>query len=340
MADNFFCLDLGESYIKAVDVKKAGTLYEVKALGFSPSIPHFYSIDVEKMALDQADLISKLVSSLKINKKNVNVIIPDSISYSQIIEMPKLNEKELISAIKYQADQFIPMPLDKITLDIEILSEDKINKKLSVLIIAAPQDIINKVEKTVEMAGLVPQSVENELSATLRFINNIFKADPQGKVYIITNLGLSSTSLYLFNQKTSMVMQIYNFNIGYELFHKEIQQNLNIDAKKTEGLLTEIGFTKNASYNLDEILAPVLSSFIMQMQKFITAIQEKYNLKADMNLMINNTSRINGFDKKISDFISIPSTNFDIFPLIKNNKNFASIRLTLPLFIPTFGGNL
>ena len=187
MADVFFALDLSESFIKIVDADKTGNYFDIKSFGFVPSVAHFYQIDTEKVIFDQATKINKLISGLKIKKKNVNLIIPDSVSYSQIIEMPSLNEKELLAAIKYQADQFIPMPLDEVTLDIDILAEDKLSRKVSVLIVAAPKLILSKVEKTIELSGLICQSVENELSATLRFVTNIMPLDPQGKTYLIAN---------------------------------------------------------------------------------------------------------------------------------------------------------
>lgn len=340
MANNFFCLDLGESYIKAVDAEKSGNLFEIKSIGFVPSITNFYSISTDKIIVDQAALISKLISTLKINKKNVNIIIPDSMTYSQIIEMPKLNEKELIAAIRYQADQFIPMPLEKVTLDLEVLAEDKVNHKVLVLIVASPQDFIDKVEKTAEAAGLICQSIENELTSTSRFVTDLLPLNPQGKAYIIVNFGLSSTDLYLYDQKQSQILQNHNFNIGYELFCKELKQNLNLDSNKAEQLLKEIGLAKNASYNLEEVLSPVLSSFVKQIEKFAVVSQEKFNLKLGMILLANESIRINEFDKKITTYLNVPCANLDFYENIKNNKTLDSLRPNLPLFVPAMGGNL
>jgi len=139
MADLFFCLDIGENLIKVVDAKSAPNRLEVQSMGFAEGELNFFSSDVEKTNESQTSKIEKLISSLKISKKNVAIVIPDSVTYSQILEMPKLNEKELISAIKYQADQFIPMPIDETNIDLEILSENEKESKLLVLMVAAPK---------------------------------------------------------------------------------------------------------------------------------------------------------------------------------------------------------
>lgn len=339
MADAFFPLDMSESFIKIVDAGKTGNYFDIKSFGFVPSMPHFYLIDTEKVMFDQATKINKLISDLKIKKKTVNLIIPDSVSYSQIIEMPRLNEKELLAAIKYQADQFIPMPLDEVTLDIDILAEDKSSHRVSVLIVAAPKLILSKVEKTIELSGLNCQSVENELSATLRFIVNLMPIDPQGKTYLIVNFSATSTNLYLFDQKKGVVLMTHSFKIGYELFIKDLKLNLNLDDKQIEQILQEIGFEKNASYNVEDLLYPIVSSLIKEIEKFISAYRDKFKFNVDQILLSNESARIKGLDKKIANTLSLPTSNLDFFSNIKNNQSLAALKPQIPLFVSTIGGN-
>ena len=82
--------------------------------------------------------------------------------------MPKLKEKELIAAIRYQADEFIPMAIDETNLDLEVLKEDDKTNKMLIFIVASPKKLVEKIQKTVEMADFVPTTLENELSAVAR----------------------------------------------------------------------------------------------------------------------------------------------------------------------------
>ena len=340
MADSFFCLDLSESYIKIVDASRNGNQFGVNGLGFGPSIPNYYFIETEKIIADQAGIISKLLINLRISQKNVNVIIPDSVSYSQILDMPKLNEKELLSAIKYQADQFIPLPIENTALDIEILSEDKANKKLSVLIVATSQNIISKVEKTVESAGLILQSVENELSAVARFFSDINYSKDLKKASVVVNMGLTTTSLYLLNPNDSLIRQVYNFNVGYELFYKEICQNLNLNENEASALLYEIGFTPNSSYHLENVLSPAFNSFVKHIEKFIIVAQEKLGSRVERIAVINEVVRINGLVDKIRDYFHLTTICFDAYDMIARSNSINYLKPKLPMFIPALGGNL
>ena len=146
MADNFFTLDIDEKFTKIVEAKKNGNVLDVTALGITETSNSFYTGNLEKNIEDEVTQIRKLIGSLKISKKNVSLIIPDALTYSQILTMPLLNEKELISAIKYQADQFIPMPIEETNIDIEVIEEitgeNKKEKKVLLLIVAAPKKVI------------------------------------------------------------------------------------------------------------------------------------------------------------------------------------------------------
>src|SRR6185436_4812366 len=114
---------------------------ELLSLGSYETAPNFFDTENQLVLDKQVEILKRLYGNLRIRKKSVNVIIPDSRTYSQIVEMPKLKEKELIAAIRYQADEFIPMAIDETYLDLEILREDKRNHKLLVLIVASPKKV-------------------------------------------------------------------------------------------------------------------------------------------------------------------------------------------------------
>lgn len=340
MADTFFSLDLSESYIKVLDAEKSGNMFDVLSLGFVPALPNFYSGDTEKIIFSQADAVAKLVSDAKIKKRNVNIIIPDTVSYSQIIEMPILNEKELLSAIKYQADQFIPLPIDETSLDIEILFEDKKNRKNTVLIVATSQTTIAKIEKLTEASGLIPQTVETELSAMSRLFSEFYKEKNENSISIIANFGFSSTTLSLFDHKNSLLIQTHSFNIGYELFAKELRQNLNLDTKKIEEILRTFGFSQNSSYNVSELLSPALNSFLKQIEKFVTVAENRFKLKIQKIVFTDEVIRINEFTQKIESYFKIPTVIIDLSLHLKKNPMLDAVKYDLPLFTASFGGNL
>jgi type IV pilus assembly protein PilM len=336
MADNYFCLDIGEKFTKVVDWIDTKDGIEITALGRFETGEYFYTTEVEKNIEEQANTINKLIANLKISKKNVNVIIPDSLTYNQILTMPYLNEKELISAIKYQADQFIPMPIEETNIDLEIIEEYKTEKKILILIAAASKKIIQKIQTTVELAGLIPESVETELSANSRFILNYFKKFPQktaGNI-LLANFALNTTNLSYFENTIPIVKENHNLSIGYQLFLKEIQVNTDTDSKKAAEILQTYIPGHPSSYPVETIIAPILREFALEIKKFVN------NRKLTTFYFINNIAIFPALTTLLSKQLSIATVAFDPQPIFKKTPIIQNNLHELPIYVSTFGGNL
>ena len=350
MAD-FFSLDVGETQIRIADVKKKGKLFEAEHLALIDIDPLFYRTDSEAMIEKTASTLSKTFEQIKFKKKEANVIIPDSYSYNQFIEMPKLNEKELISAIRYQADQFIPMPLDEVNLDIEVVNEDTKAKKMLVFLSAAPKAIVEKVKKLLEYAGLFPESIEPETSAIGRATSEIFKKDskmtssptgqsPVSQGLVFLNMNPSSTSVYYFDQSLGLLIYSHNFSIGYNLFLKEIQVNLNVDPAKAHELLKSFGLSQSASYHLETILGPGLKDFLTEIDRTIKEITTKYKSQISTIYCLNDTLKFHSLENLIGKFFAIPASVFDPYTYFVKNNMGDFFKNDLSYFLAAVGGAL
>lgn len=338
MSNNSFSIDLGEKNTRVVAADLSNNKINLVSMGQVETVPNYFSSESETTIEKQAETIYKLYSSLKIKEKNVHVIIPDTFTYSQITEMPKLNEKELVSAIRYQADQFIPMPIDQTTIDIEILKEDQKNKKVTVLIIASPKSLVDQVEKTIDVAGLFPQSLENELSAIGRLTSELIKLKTQN-AFLVFNFGFTSSSIYLIDGQTSLILMSRVFKIGLDLFTKDLKVNLNYDDKKSLEILKTIGLEKNASYNIENLVSPIVKELIEEFNKFITLARDQHNLSIEKIFLFNHSNDILSLDKKIESMTSIPTQSLNLIDNVVNNPIYQSFSDEIPSFISAIAGN-
>ncbi|MEK9169770.1 MAG: pilus assembly protein PilM [Patescibacteria group bacterium] len=340
MADKYFCLDIDEKFTKVVDAKKVDDTLEIVAIGKAETPDFFYTSNLEKNIENQVNQIKKLIESLKITKKDVNIIIPDSLTYSQIISMPLLNEKELITAIKYQADQFIPMPIEETNIDIEVISEDQVEKKVLLLIVAAPKKVVERVQTTVELVGLNPESVENELSCTGRFISNFNKniinqyKINQTQGLIIANFDTNSTSLSYFSPQELIVKEVHHLSIGYQLFLKETQVNTDTDIKKSEEMLKNYDKNNPSSYSLEKIVQPLVKEFSTELKLFIS----KYNPATV--LFTNKIFLYPSLVTNLTEELGLPINIFEPSLLLKKSQLTETYKNELSIFIPGIGGNM
>ncbi|KKP68397.1 MAG: Type IV pilus biogenesis protein PilM [Candidatus Roizmanbacteria bacterium GW2011_GWA2_35_19] len=336
MADNNFCIDIGEKYTKVSDAKKVDDTLQINALGKIDTGTSFYISDLEKSAEEHALEIKKLVNSLKITKKNVNVVVPGSFTYSQILVMPQLNEKELVSAIKYQADQFIPMPIEETNIDLEIIEELKTEKKLLILIVAAPKKLIEKIQTTIEYAGFIPESIENELSASSRLIsqfNKKFFLPDQGGV-MVANFGLNSTTLAYFDPISSNIKESHNFSVGYHLFLKEISVNADTDEKKSLEILRVFDNKSNSTYPVEKITGPLIREFTSEVKRFVA------DKKISVIYIFNQIFLFPALCSFVTQTVGIPTKILDPYPFIIKTPTADAAKFELSLYASSFGGNL
>ncbi len=343
MASDFFVLDLGESLIKVADVHVSGGKFVAESLGMVETNNLFYKSDTPDALQKQGEIIAKLLTELKIKKKSVHIILPDAFTFSRFVEMPNLNEKELLSAIKYQADQFIPMPIEDTNIDIEVVHQDTKNAKLLTLISAAPKKLIQRMEDMSEYIGLIPETIETEISAVARLSAQIFKKTPstqQKPGILLVNMSQNSTSVYCFDQNNGILMYNHVFNIGLSLFAKEVQVNLNIEPNKAMELLQSIGLSKNASYSLDVVLAAATKDFLNEIQKTISVIANTYGLTLSGIYMFQDAQKFFELDKIVGRAFGVPTSYLDLYPYLEQNNITDFFKTQLSYFVPAVGGNL
>jgi len=339
MASNYITIEIGEKHTRVIDADIKKEKLTLQSAGYDLTSKDYFTATSSVVIEAQAKLIQTLISNLKIKKTDVGLIIPDGQTYSQIIEMPKLNEKELLSAIRYQADQFVPMPIEKVSLDIEILKEDPETRKLLILIVAAPKTLVNKIEKTASTADLNPIFLKNELSAFINFPSQFIKSDDKDDTLIV-NLGYHNSSLYLLRGSDHLIVNNRTFQFGINIFIRDLMVNLSIDEDRAFSMLKEIGFDYAASVNLQPLVEPLVKELSTQIEKGIQLAKNTYKMDIKKILIFNYDSYIKGIIEKIGEVLKLPTFSLNLNQNIVNNPIKVAFETETSLFISNIGGQI
>lgn len=168
----YFGLDIGSSSIKVTKSSVSGAknfTVEANGLMVNPagSIDFTNPVVVQKLG----PALKQLLSEAKIRDKRVVVGVAESRVYSRIITMPTMSEAELSSAIKWEAEQFVPIPVADVELDFSILEQQatgETDKKMLVYLVAAPKKYLQALVDFLVGVGLEPIAVESEMVAVSR----------------------------------------------------------------------------------------------------------------------------------------------------------------------------
>ena len=157
--------------------------------------------DEELLALAIKDLVKK-VKGEKIKTKCVAVALPEEKSFLQIIEMPEMDKEKLGKAVMFEAENYIPLPINEVYLDFQIISsnsEKKDKKRLNVLVSASPKKIVDSYVSSIEKAGLSPVFLEMESMSTAR---SVIKKEKNIKSLLLVDIGETKTNFIIFSKNS------------------------------------------------------------------------------------------------------------------------------------------
>lgn len=341
MAKNILGINIGEHLITMAIVSRSDKQVVPIALALEQIPINMYINESEEAENKIVALVKKMLSEAKITLRNAAIILPDAKSYMRITEAPALTEKELISAIRYQADQFIPLPIEQVSLDIEVLKEDKKNKKKVVFLVAAAETYVDRISRVVEKAGLIPQFLENETTSLFRLLSKYVAIIPQGPnpgYFMFINIGISATSIVLYDMQAKLPIATLGLSIGYDLFVRDLKSNLQLDEVKINQLLQETGFSQVAApYQIAPIIQGPFDELTKEINHFLMVIKDQTNIGISRIFLLGEGNLIADLDKKISQTMGVPTSTYDLTAIVKSNNVSSYFQKSLGLFIPAIG---
>jgi type IV pilus assembly protein PilM len=115
------------------------------------------------------------------------------------IELPPITDpKELDSAVRFQAQDEIPMPIESVVLDYHSLgiAETDAGPRMQVLLVAARRDMVERMLLAARQAGLRPEGVDLAAFGMIRALRPLDAAVGEQVLYLsiggLTNLAIAS----------------------------------------------------------------------------------------------------------------------------------------------------
>lgn len=262
-------LDIGFSSIKIAIISHKQKPPKLTSLGRiaspQPGIISDADLDLESVAT----AIKNLMQEVKAPTNDVIVAIPESRIFTRVIyDLPYLTDDELPQAIRYAAEEFIPMPIQDVNLYYQVIFRSPKKEpegRTVVFVIAAPKILINKYIKILQLAEVKPIAIETELIAITRAL---VSANPYSPTSLIIQLGSLTTDFAIVSE--DLILLTRSVSTGGVAFTRAIAQTFNFELiqaeeyKKVYGLLED-----QLEGKLYQVLRPIMDIIISEAKKVI-----------------------------------------------------------------------
>ncbi len=272
-----FGIDISDLSLKFAKLKKKGKFFDLEFFGEK---------EIEKGIIKEGEIkdekrLAEIIKEAteKIKTKYVVASLPEEKAFLQVIKMPKLPEEDLKSALVYEAEKYIPLPIDQVYLDSQIIQPVlDLQENYEVLISAIPKKIADGYLNSLKLAGLKPIVLEVESMAIARtLIENEFSQWP----ILIIDLGATRTSFIVFSGKA--IKFTSSIPISSQGFTQIISKTLGISLEEAERLKIKYGLEERIHLKIEaektikkmergkvfEALIPPLVDLVQQIKRCI-----------------------------------------------------------------------
>lgn len=196
LKEKYFGVDLSDLSIKILELEKDGTEDCIRSY-FSVDIPEGLiedgNINNKQKVAEEIRAAVKKAGPKKISTSNVVCSLPESKVFLRKISTPRMNEEEITEAIKWEIEASIPLSVDQVYYDWQLIDEEK--GKDNILTVAVSREIVDDTIEVLEAAGLNVLGLEVESIATARSL--ISRDAKKEDVSIIVDFGAKKTSFII-----------------------------------------------------------------------------------------------------------------------------------------------
>ncbi|GGR47407.1 pilus assembly protein PilM [Deinococcus seoulensis] len=330
---NALGVEIGTSAIKVVALRP----------GSPPSLQHAVMVPtpigsmrdglvVEPQAV--ATELKNLLAEHRITTRYAVTAVPNQVAVTRNIMVPRMERKDLQEAIKWEAERYIPYPIDDVSLDFDLLDDLSTipeDGQMEVVIAAAPTEAIARQIEVLRLAGLEPTVVDLKSFASLRALRGNLLGEhltkstltgtnytEAGEVALVMEIGASSSVINLV--RGDRVLMARNINVSADDFTTALQKAFDLDFSAAEdvklGYATATTPTEDEEdlLNFDmareqysparvfEVIRPVLGDLITEIRRSLEFYRvQSGDVVIDRTFLAGGGAKLRGLAAAISD---------------------------------------
>lgn len=279
-------LDIGSKTIKIVELEKQGAGWALRGAGVvGYSGKSIDSITEQAELVPVADVVRKLHREAKISKKQVGISLPESQVFVRTVRFPLFTDQEIAAAIKWEAEQYIPIPISEAIIEHKIIEKKETSTpgEILVLLVAAPKTVVEKYIKFIRLAGLEVGFAETELLSLVRALGT------ENQTSVIIDFGARSTDIAI--AKNTHLVFVRTIPTAGETFTRAVAQGMGMEYQQAEEYKKTYGFSQELlEGKVKQALEPIMRMVIDEVKKAIHFYQVEEKGDAPSSIVVTGGS--------------------------------------------------
>jgi type IV pilus assembly protein PilM len=300
-----FGLDISDVAIKVMELsEKNRGLYPI-AMAEAPLLPN---VIANHMIINEAKLAENIKKAIAlarhIDTNFVVASVPESKSFVRLLKIPKMPMDEIDSALPFEVEQNIPVPIDLVYMDWQMLRE--LPDNLEILVTATPKDYVDSLVSTLKKAGLQPVAFELESQAMAR---SLVTKEDRNSCILVADISSAQTSFVIV--ESGNVEYTSSIPIAGASFTESIARNLNMNvtdaenSKRTQGLVADI-----KKGNIRQAILPLLDNIIDEIRNVVKFHEEHSENHSQVSKIIlcGGSAKLHGIIDYVSARLNLGAT--------------------------------
>lgn len=322
---NVVGLDIGQNGIKAISIDKSTSgklslslIGEIKSPQVDDNDGGFKNKYFEMLSQS----LKTLILDLKIKGKQVVVNLPENEVVSRLVRLPPLKDSEILDALRFEAETFVPYPLDKVSIDYEVVEKDDAGR-ITVFVIAAKNDLIGEYIKIFKSLGMELIAIESSSVAYRRMIRSGITSVER---VIILDIGEKYSDILNINKGNVYFSR--SLPIGGESITRAISLGLGLDMPSAEEYKKAYGIkAEELEGKIRTVALPVFNNIADEVRKAMTLFNEDTGKTVELLILTGGGAVLPGIAEELTKILGVEVQVSQPFANIETGKIQAPLNL-------------
>src|SRR3989344_2256900 len=299
-------LDIGTKTIKVVELGQEGGKFVLKAAGAVgyKGTPIDIKLQDEKEMANIAASIKKLFNDARVSSRSVSIALPETQVFTRLLKFPLLNDQEIASAVKWEAEEYIPIPIKDAVVEHQVIERQETGNPPQALILltAVLRELVEKYVQVLNLAGLNVSSIETELMSMVRSLS------VPGATVMIIDFGAKSTDIAI--AKDEQLYFSRSIPTAGDAFTRAVAQALGVTPQQAEEYKRTYGLAQNQlEGKVGQSLLPIFKVVAEEVKKAIHYYTLDVKSEGPTTVIISGgTAGLPGAAPVLSDLLGLEVT--------------------------------